>query len=47
MGEGIEEVIVSLYAKGMSISDIEEQNREIYKFTTPSAESPHRWRRKL
>lgn len=32
MVEGIEEVIVSLYAKGMSVSDIEEQVREVYKF---------------
>lgn len=32
MLEGIEEVIVSLYAKGMSVSDIEEQIRDIYKF---------------
>lgn len=32
MVEGIEEVIVSLYAKGMSISDIEEQIKDVYKF---------------
>jgi transposase-like protein len=32
MVEGIEEVIVSLYAKGMSVSDIEEQIRDVYKF---------------
>lgn len=31
MVEGIEEVIVSLYAKGMSVSDIEEQIRDVYK----------------
>ncbi|MBL0316869.1 MAG: transposase [Flavobacteriales bacterium] len=30
--EGIENVIVSLYAKGMSVSDIEEQIREVYNF---------------
>lgn len=30
--EGIENVIISLYAKGMSNSDIEEQIREIYSF---------------
>jgi transposase-like protein len=30
MVEGIENVIVSLYAKGMSVSDIEEQIREVY-----------------
>jgi putative transposase len=30
--EGIENVIVSLYAKGMSNSDIEEQIREVYNF---------------
>jgi len=30
--EGIEEVIVSLYAKGMSVSDIEEQIKDVYKF---------------
>ena len=32
MVEGIENVIVSLYAKGMSNSDIEEQIREVYNF---------------
>jgi len=30
--EGIENVIISLYSKGMSVSDIEEQIREIYDF---------------
>ena len=30
--EGIENVIISLYAKGMSNSDIEEQVREVYNF---------------
>lgn len=32
MVDGIENVIVSLYAKGMSTSDIEEQIREVYNF---------------
>lgn len=32
MVDGIENVIVSLYAKGMSNSDIEEQVREVYDF---------------
>lgn len=32
MVEGIEEVIVSLYSKGMSLSDIEEQIKDVYKF---------------
>lgn len=32
MVEGIENVIVSLYAKGMSVSDIEEQIQEVYDF---------------
>ena len=32
MVDGLENVIVSLYAKGMSNSDIEEQIREIYNF---------------
>lgn len=32
MVEGLENVIVSLYAKGMSNSDIEEQIREVYDF---------------
>ncbi len=32
MVEGIENVIVSLYAKGMTVSDIEEQIREVYNF---------------
>jgi transposase-like protein len=30
--EGIENTIISLYAKGMSNSDIEEQIRELYDF---------------
>lgn len=37
MVEGIEEVIVSLYAKGMSVSDIEEQIRDVYKFEVSSS----------
>ncbi|HEY9258384.1 IS256 family transposase [Chitinophaga sp.] len=37
MVEGLEEVIVSLYAKGMSVSDIEEQVREVYKFDVSGA----------
>ncbi|MFH6602302.1 IS256 family transposase [Maribacter algicola] len=32
MADGIENIIVSLYAKGMSVSDIEEQIREAYGF---------------
>lgn len=32
MVEGLENVIVSLYAKGISVSDIEEQVREFYNF---------------
>jgi putative transposase len=32
MVDGIEEVIVSLYAKGMSVSDIEEQIKDVYNF---------------
>jgi putative transposase len=32
MAEGVENIIVSLYAKGMSVSDIEEQVRELYGF---------------
>ena len=32
MVDGIENIIVSLYAKGMSVSDIEEQIREAYGF---------------
>ena len=32
MIDGIEEVIVSLYAKGMSVSDIEEQIKDFYNF---------------
>ena len=32
MVDGLENVIVSLYAKGMSVSDIEEQIREVYHF---------------
>ena len=30
--DGVENVIISLYAKGMSNSDIEEQIRELYDF---------------
>ncbi len=37
MVEGIEEVIVSLYAKGMSVSDIEEQFKHVYKFEVSTA----------
>jgi transposase-like protein len=32
MVDGLENVIVSLYAKGMTVSDIEEQIREVYHF---------------
>ncbi|EKT4510858.1 transposase, partial [Flavobacterium psychrophilum] len=32
MLDGLENVIISLYAKGMSNSDIEEQIREVYNF---------------
>jgi|TARA_R100000501_G_C2512638_1_gene43510 transposase-like protein len=32
MALGIENVIISLYAKGISNSDIEEQIREVYNF---------------
>lgn len=32
LAEGMEELVISLYAKGMSVRDIEEQLREIYKF---------------
>ncbi|MFY0253966.1 transposase [Chitinophaga sp. 30R24] len=37
MAQGQEEVIVSFYAKGMSVADIEEQIREMYKFDVSSA----------
>lgn len=32
MVEGIEEIIVSMYAKGMSVADIESQVRDLYNF---------------
>jgi transposase-like protein len=32
LAEGIEELVISLYAKGMSTRDIEEQLRELYQF---------------
>jgi transposase-like protein len=32
MVDGIEEVIVSLYAKGMSVADVEEQIKDVYGF---------------
>lgn len=37
MVEGIETVIVSLYAKGMSVSDIEEQIKDVYDITVSSS----------
>ena len=37
MSEGIENIVVSLYAKGMSNSDIEEQLRELYDFRLPAS----------
>ena len=37
MVEGLEHVIVSLYAKGMSVSDIEEQIGEVYNFDVSGA----------
>jgi putative transposase len=38
MAEGVENIIISLYAKGMSVSDIEEQIRELYNIElSPSA----------
>lgn len=35
--EGIEEVVISLYARGMSVRDIEEQIRDIYGYTISDA----------
>ena len=35
--DGVENIIISLYAKGMSTSDIEEQIREIYDFNISSS----------
>lgn len=32
IAQGIEYVIISLYAEGMSVSDIEEQVKEVYYF---------------
>lgn len=37
MVEGIENVIVSLYAKGMSVSDIEEQINDVYDIAVSSS----------
>lgn len=37
MVEGIENVIISLYAKGMSVSDIENQINEVYNFDVSSS----------
>jgi putative transposase len=37
MVEGIEDVIVSLYAKGMSTSDIEEQIKDIYGYSVSTS----------
>lgn len=35
--EGIENVVISLYSKGMTVSDIEEQIREVYGFDISSS----------
>lgn len=35
MVKGLENVIVSLYTKGMSVSDIEEQIRRIHDLISP------------
>ena len=43
MVEGLENVIVSLYAKGMSVSDIEEQIREVYNFDVSQLDIPFRF----
>lgn len=37
MSQGIENIIISLYAKGMSNSDIEEQLNELYGFTVSTS----------
>jgi transposase-like protein len=37
MVDGLENVIISLYAKGMTVSDIEEQIREVYNFQVSTA----------
>ena len=38
--EGLENVIISFYAKGMSVSDIEEQVREMYDFEVSTSLYP-------
>ena len=35
--DGLENIIISFYAKGMSVSDIEEQIREMYDFEVSSS----------
>ncbi len=37
MVDGIEEVIVSLYAKGMSVAEVEEQIKDVYNFDVSPA----------
>lgn len=37
IAQGIENVIISLYAKGMSVSDIEEQIKKVYDFEISSS----------
>ncbi|MCF3110873.1 IS256 family transposase [Niabella sp. CC-SYL272] len=37
MVEGLEEVMVSMYAKGMSVSDIQEHVKDVYKFDVSSS----------
>ena len=37
IAQGVENVIISLYAKGMTVSDIEEQIREVYDFEVSSS----------
>ena len=39
-GLSIEKLVISLYAKGMSVSDIEEEMREIYEINSPPLPSP-------
>jgi putative transposase len=41
MVNGIEKVIVSLYAKGMSVADIEDQIKDVYNFEVSASTISH------
>jgi putative transposase len=40
IADGVENIIISLYAKGMSVSDIEEQIKDLYNFDISTSPFP-------